>query len=156
MTLAIAIAGLVVAVASLVWQAVSWSYTGARVRVKVSNGVTAYGSEPVIVAIVEANNVGRSAVEVTGWGLLLPGGQSFVLQRALPGNTPTPSTPAGGHRATFVIPFGYLARPEVVGAGDSVKVRGYLDLGTGKRVTSDRFDIAAEVIRTEAAAPGLP
>src|SRR5437763_8619022 len=114
MTLAVAIAGLVVAVSSLVWQAVSWSYTGARVRVRVSNGITAYGPEPVVVAIVEANNLGRSAVEITGWGLVLSGGGTFVMPRALPGNTATPSTLAGGHRASVLVPFGYLARPEVL------------------------------------------
>ena len=155
MTLAVAIAGLVVAVSSLVWQAVSWSYTGARVRVRVSNGITAYGPEPVVVAIVEANNLGRSAVEITGWGLVLSGGGTFVMPRALPGNTATPSTLAGGHRASVLVPFGYLARPEVL-TEDPIRVRGFVDLGTGKRVTSDRFPIHGDVVRTEANSSGLP
>jgi hypothetical protein len=159
-TLAIAGAGLLLGVATFTWQCVSFAWTGARVKVRTAGGVTSYRTDmsATLVTIVEAQNVGRSAVEVTRWGLLLPNDQQFYVTAQIPGNQRTPLTLNGGHSVKWLVPVAmYGDAPQVLTAGNDLKVRGFVDLGTGKR-KSDRkgHKIAVSVIRDEIALEQRP
>lgn len=96
LTLVIAIVGLVLAAASLAWQAATFLMTGARVKVKLQRGALGPGGcvlgpvsggmppeelaqqgyvDPVLA--VEVTNVGRLPTTITGWHAVLENGILF-------------------------------------------------------------------------------
>ncbi len=135
-SLAISLAGLVTAVVALVWQAVTWKFTGAHVRVETALGITSYwGKDARSVVIVTARNLGRSGIEVTGWGVTLPGQRDWVATRQLPGNDPSSLTLDGLHSAKWIVPLHLLGEAATSDRG-KVEFIGWVQLATGKRVTS--------------------
>ena len=78
-TLAVAAVGAASGLAALAWRAFEFKWSGPRVRVELALGIgdpTGAGGQWLM--IVEATNGGRSAVEVTGWGILLPDDRQIV------------------------------------------------------------------------------
>lgn len=130
--LIIAIVGLVIAVASLTWQAVTWFYEGARVKVEVTYGLVTCGPElSDQMVIVTATNVGRSPVGVTGWGFDLGGGKTMIVREPVPGSTDLPTTLAGGHGAKWFVPLDEVrAGMQRAGVRSAVPI---VNLGTGNK-----------------------
>lgn len=135
-SLAIGAAGLITAIVALVWQAVTWRFTGVRVRVATSLGITSYwGKDARSVLTVTARNLGRTSIEASGWGVRLPDGRDWVATRQLPGSANSHFTLEGLHSASWVVPLHLLS--DAVGATDSkVELCGWTTLGTGDRVVS--------------------
>lgn len=155
-TFAIAIVGAATGVASLVWHMWAFSRTGPRVVVNVSGGVTSFrpDNSHELILIVEARNMGRSPCEITGWGLEFPDGQQYVQFKPVPGTTAVPSTIAGGHRGTWLVPMADLAEVPQLLTDDRIPVRGFVHLGSGDRIVSRRrYVVARSVILGEAHAP---
>jgi hypothetical protein len=132
-TLVIAVLGLLLAVAGLVWQAATWRLAGPVVKVELGEGtVLPTGLKYVSVT---ARNVGRSDVSITGWGLQQRG-DSDVMMIPMP-TIPTPTPPvtlAAGHSLDF-----YFERPALEAHFPmlgSIEVRGFIGLATGKRLYS--------------------
>lgn len=136
-TLIIATLGLVLAVVSLVWQVVAWSFTGSRivVQTRYAYGVVERQLQGKYASIT-ARNVGRTAASITGWGLQLPGDESVVSMSPSPMNTPVPVTLEPGHEQSW-----YLYLPDIQetlrsSGGGNVEVPGFVNVGTGRRVLS--------------------
>jgi hypothetical protein len=141
-TLAIAVLGLVLAVVSLVWQVVTWTYEGAKVRVTASFGFLTYGPElSDRMVIVEASNVGRSQVELLGWGFDVGGNASLFVPRAVRGSTDLPHTLTAGHTAKFFLPLAALKeglRQENITRAP----RAFVTLGTGGKAYAKPLKLA--------------
>lgn len=135
----IAIAGLLLAVISLTWQVVTWAYGGARVRVFLSRGFVTYTDGQLREALItEVRNIGRGQAAIVGWGILMPGGKSFVFPNSEPGLVPPlPATLEGQHSLSFIAPEDKLLPGLLERTGSTATpVRGFVHLGTGKRVES--------------------
>jgi len=129
----IAIVGLLLGLASLAWQVVSWVREGPRVTVW-TQGVrlTTFGagtSGPLVA--VRARNVGRGDVQVNSWGLEHPDGTGSMFQ-PLPEGDHCPMTLIAGHEAVFLAPLDqYQKGYDGHGAGAMPWVK----LATGQTVT---------------------
>lgn len=79
-TLALAILGVALALASLLWQAWTWMHDGPIVKLETLNHFPAYGDQigEALVAL-KVSNRGRSATTIESWGLELPGGSSLFV-----------------------------------------------------------------------------
>ncbi len=101
----VATAALLLAVASLGWQAYSFKASGHRVQVRMHSGVGMFDftdTEPRSVYIVEAANVGRAPVQVVSWSLQLEGQDAGLFVTApVPGSSPLPCVLEPGHRAQW-------------------------------------------------------
>jgi hypothetical protein len=79
MTLALAIAALVLSLASLVWQAWTFLASGPRVKVTTANALPMYdGRGGDWMVTVEATNSGRAPCTVENWGIRLPGDARLI------------------------------------------------------------------------------
>jgi hypothetical protein len=142
-TLVIAVAGLVLSVLSLGWQAFTWRASGARVRLSVGSAIPTYGPElgPVH-AQLTVRNVGRGTVEVSSWGVSINGGNLalFPDASALP-NPKLPMTLAGGHTLELQVSTEYVAQAyrQQVAAGKAsptTPLELWVKLGDGKRIAA--------------------
>jgi hypothetical protein len=151
MTLAIAVAGLLIATISLTWQVVQHRLTGSVVRVELLAGAFGRGgvatgpiagfnmrtlagqgfNDPVLA--VRGRNIGRLAVDVTGWDIYTGDGFGYTL----PGYGPNPTLPyrlEPGSTVTFYCPLADVRAlfdsKQSIGRTDS-RLRGSLTLGTG-------------------------
>jgi hypothetical protein len=133
-TLIIAILWFALAVATLAWQVVTWLYEGARVKVKHSFAFLTFGPElSEQMLLITAVNVGRSPIEITGWGIDVGGGTSLFVSNPIPGSTPLPTTVDGGHHAKFFMELAEHERAVKRAAGPKPP-RPYVSLGTDKKV----------------------
>lgn len=136
----IALAGLVLAVVSLTWQVISWSFTGARVKVSLSRGFVGYPdgrTRPVV--IITARNVGRAPATIAGWGLRLPDSRQVVMLEYTQWVGPTPPFRLVGQDAIdYRWPEDKLF-PELRNEfpeGEPPRVRGFVRLANGKAPAS--------------------
>lgn len=144
LTLAIAGAGFVLSVIALTWQMVAWRYTGSVVKAVVSPGFYTMddGSIGPSVMSVEARNVGRTVVSITGWGFQLPTGETIIQPFGPPWAGPRlPHTLDPGHSESWRMEVdalrGRLAREGRPGG----KLRGFVNLGTGQKKLSKPFRV---------------
>ncbi len=79
-TLAIAVAGFVIAFVALIWNIVEWWLGGHRVKVETSVGLVSLGNSVEPVISVTARNVGRSAVTIESWSFVTPAPDAQVMQ----------------------------------------------------------------------------
>jgi hypothetical protein len=161
LTLIIAIAGLALSLTALVWQIVSWLYTGSRVKVALSEAVILTPRGSMDVYAIMARNVGRTAVSITGWGLLLvpnrpsgsvlrrmasnyrPRGNMIVVPNPVPWQGPrSPYTLDGQHSATWYVLKNDIAQEIDDDDRERRHLRGYVNLATGKSpVSRSRIDL---------------
>lgn len=87
-TLALAILGVVLAVASLAWQAWSWQHSGPVVKVRGTSSFLTTSSE--LWLHVEATNTGRAPCTVEAWGVLVPPDGQIVQPNPWPISAPLP------------------------------------------------------------------
>jgi hypothetical protein len=134
-TLVIAVVGLALSVLALAWHIVSWRLTGSIVKVEVSHGLGVGGSWPRLVGI-EAMNVGRTAVSITGWGFRLPDGRTLWPAAGHPGNwagPPVPITLDPGHSASWQVNAETIRTSLLDEGVPDAKLRGFVNLGTGQQ-----------------------
>jgi hypothetical protein len=83
--LVLSIVGVVLAVASLGWQAWTWRRSGPRVVVTTANAFPVYSGRTGEWHIaVKATNTGRSPITIDGWGFELPDKSDIVLTQPVP------------------------------------------------------------------------
>lgn len=131
-TLVIAVLGLVLSVASLVWQTVVWRLAGPIVSVELTDGTLL----PLDIRFVciTARNSGRGAVQLDGWGLHRKGSTDrLVIPIPTIPNPPMPHTLEPGHAIDFRFELGALR--EHFGPV-RVSVTGWVSLGTGGEAVS--------------------
>lgn len=140
--LVIASIGVLLAVASLIWQAWTWRASGPKVQVDTTNaGVARSKSDGFVGVAVVARNCGRTDTQITGWGVLCryeePGNDVwFPYPSEEPESDPITLTIAAQHEATW-----YARNVDLVraAAGRRMKVAGYVRLGTGREVVSKQW-----------------
>jgi len=142
-TLAIAVIGLCVAIGGLVWQWRSWTYEGPKVKVRVRQGFLLRDVSGDLFWIVSAINVGRSPVELTGWGMELSPKNVLQMFVAHPSSTSLPHTLNGGHHATFFMPKEDL-RASLAERGLPKTVRPFVSTSVQERVYGERLTIPLE------------
>lgn len=138
LTLVIALLALLLSVASLVWQMLSWRYTGSFVKVDNHAKFVVLPSGPPhgYLVSVTARNVGRAAVTVTGMAFKLKTGES--LMSLLPEYWQGPATP---HRLEAGDEVRWYAQHEklldgITGKPDEAEVVAEVFLATGKKATA--------------------
>lgn len=162
-TLVVAIVGLALAVASLVWQAATFVLAGARIKVRLQQGAIGNGSaivgpldaridfedlrnqgftQPVLA--IEVRNVGRMPISVTGWHAVLENRMSYTDARS-PVNPELSFRLEPQSKQTWYVELNPLhaAVSASHSAGiwpvDHQKVWMSVDLGNGKTVRTREF-----------------
>jgi hypothetical protein len=155
-TLVFAVLGVVLAVVSLVWQAVTFLLGGARVKTRLLLGGLGPGGailwelgdesaelspEDLPVVAVEVTNSGRTDLDVVGWGLDYGRGLTFI---------PSPWSP--NKELPFRLKHGsqqiwFVKREDADHAANAVgrahAVSGFVRLGTGHTErTKEQLDVA--------------
>jgi hypothetical protein len=140
--LVIAIVGLFLAIASLLWQAWVWSASGPKVQVDTTDAVVARSKTDGFAGVaVVARNCGRTDTQITGWGVLCryeePASKVwFPYPSDEPESDPIILTIAAQHQATWYARNVDLTR---AAAGRQMRVAGYVRLGTGRKVVSKQW-----------------
>ena len=118
-TLTIAIIGLCIALGTLVWQWRSWLYEGPKLKVAVGQafGLDAVREMPAMDLLVTVQNVGRSPVQLTGWGFEMPDKTTLVDLDATRPPTSLPFTLNGGHETYFVMELATVIDAATGGGG---------------------------------------
>lgn len=136
-----AIIGLCVAVATLVWQWRSWLYEGPRIKVTCTGGFAVPGTPREQLWMVEATNVGRSPIKLVNWGFDIPGYGAVVDQTNSLSPTRLPTTLNGGHSSMFMMPKSSLLA-SLDGAGRTDKsVRAFVTTPVHGRVFAKAITI---------------
>lgn len=125
--------GVLLALASLTWQVISWRLSGPRVKVRARVGVVGAQRERNFAA-VEALNSGRAAVTVTQWGFLTPDDTELVWSRSAIGSTPLPYRLEPHADGTWFAPWDELVNLAEKNGTELAKVVPFVNLGNGKQV----------------------
>ena len=138
-TAAIAVLGLLLATASLVWQVRTWGLAGSVVQVEIGQSMEDTPNGLIRVLKVTARNVGRLGIEINEWGLRVDVTPEMNVSPSQKGwGTPLPAKLDPGHSAVWLTPSSnILALLEHNGIPDS-KVHGFVALGTGEKRESDQ------------------
>lgn len=88
--LVLGIVGAVTGVAALAWQVITWTKSGAVVRVTAAQAFVALGGSSEQFLNVTARNTGRSPVTVKAWGLQFPDGRTLAFLKPAPWSSPLP------------------------------------------------------------------
>jgi hypothetical protein len=150
-TLGVGFAALLLASISLIWQAVTWNLTGARVKVKTSHVFLVMEPDLRHAISVEARNVGRSSIEITGWGFKLEDGRSMVVPHPRSWNPAMPMTLEGGHSASWSVPIVDLDT-DLTSTG-AAQLRGFVNLGTGSQAVGKPITLDTNMILREEQKP---
>jgi hypothetical protein len=158
-TLVIAIGALVISAVALTWQIVQHYLLGARVSVELLWGRLDQGAVVVgpikdgsletiqrqgfqnPVFAIRGRNWGRLAVDITGYWVSIDSGVA-VSATDLQINEDLPHRLRAGSRVTFYCPMGQLISTALTTSSEverqsQCKLRGTLELGTGKTVHGD-------------------
>lgn len=141
-TLVIAVVGLGIAIASLVWQWVSWQFEGPKLKVRVSQGLWIGDSSGETYWIITAVNVGRSPIELTGWGMELPSKNVIQIIGSSVSPTLLPHSLAGGHQAPFFMSQGDLSKHLTNNGGLPVKLRPFVSTSLDEKVYAKHLTIS--------------
>lgn len=135
--LVIALVGLVLSVISLTWQVLQWRLAGSRVKVETRLAVGVGGQPPLdkLIAIT-ARNVGRTAISLTGWGLLDVRRDAHVPGHTMgvPMNPAMPVRLEPGTAQDFYMPLETtVTQLTEMGVLPAARLHGFVSLATGKR-----------------------
>jgi hypothetical protein len=166
-TLVIAVVGAITGVGSLLWNVVSHSLTGARVRVEVLGGWTDLtavvavpwpGFDPrtpptsqftTPVVAIRVRNVGRLPAWVTRWSLDVGDGTRLDDQVSMPGNDPLAHRLDGGEENMWLLPYLLLDAVLVTLTGTATPVTeltASVSLGTGRSIRSRSVPVIPPII----------
>ena len=155
-TLALAIVGVVLSIASLAWQAVTFTLSGYRVKVTLLYGGlnpvqgtlmwnistrskdTGLGDNFVAIVVVQATNTGRGDIDIMEWGLRLNDEGSLSNPSDL--NVAVPlRLRHGSQQNWFIGDDGVQAAVDALVRPGPVKVEGFVRLGNGKTKRSKPY-----------------
>lgn len=141
--LVLALIGVIGATVALVWRFVEWRLTGSVVKVNLNHATLLMNDGTVganKAVSITAQNVGRTSVSVTGWGLEIDPQETIVMFQAEPWMGPAlPYTLEPGHEASWLMfKAGVRERLATLSRGPATPLRGFVNLGTGKRARSKR------------------
>ena len=133
-TLFVAVVGVIVGGAGLLWQAYTHWSSGPRVKVVLAAEVgSPTGQFPAGMHLcLTVRNVGRMSAQITGYGFLI-GEWDATQQHPVPS---LPYTLPAGHEVRWYQACAGLT--SVGGPSDSTPVTAYIDLGNGKRYESEQ------------------
>jgi hypothetical protein len=149
-TLALAIAGVVLALASLAWQASAFLLAGSRVRVRLRYGglgpegdsiVWNFGERPndfplpdtyTEVVVIEVTNSGRTDVDVLAWGVEVPPGITVSGSSGDGLNPPLGRLQHGSQRNWFVEYEAFQSIVDNALALGPIRATGLVRLANGK------------------------
>ncbi|MFE5840349.1 hypothetical protein ACFQ7N_01720 [Streptomyces niveus] len=111
-SIVISIVALAVSVVSITWQTWSWLRSGPVIRVSTSNSIPTYGDQLGAQHLtVTAENRGRAAATIEGWGLLLPNdGKIIAIGDPLLGAPSLPHRLDSHSSASWYMLFADVAR----------------------------------------------
>jgi hypothetical protein len=155
-TLVFAVLGVVLAVGSLSWQAITFFLSGARVKADLMLGGLGPGgaivwevgpggpelhAEDVAVVAVQVTNSGRTDVDVVGWGLDYGQGLTFLPTSWVP-NKELPFRLKHGSQQTWFVKRAD-ADTAANAVGHALTVTGFVRLGSGRMErTKQHLDVA--------------
>lgn len=135
--ISIAVLGLVLSTISLTWQVVQWKLAGSRVKVetRLAMGI---GGQPLYdkLLMITARNVGRTAISLTGWGLLHADRDAHVPGHTMdvPFNPAMPVRLEPGTAQDFYMALEPTVRQLTeMGVLPAARLYGFVSLATGKR-----------------------
>lgn len=136
MTLAIAIAGFLLAVISLSWQVWTFRASGARVKVTTGTAIPVGGAGHIPPQLqITAVNAGRGPASIVRFGLELPDGGSIAATRPSPlASSSLPARLEGQSSANFFLDNAECHEEFDRRGVPLNQVRPYVDLATGGRV----------------------
>lgn len=141
LTFIIALLALLTSVVSVVVAIMTHLYTASRVKVTSGYGYIPPEFHDELITI-EARNLGRASVVVTGYGLEIRDGQGGTIPgylSPLPISPPVPATLNGGHGQTWYLrEAGIVETLRSTGRRRPVRVAPFVTLGTGKTVYAKR------------------
>ncbi len=140
MTLAISILGLVLAASTFVWQWRTWLYEGYKLHVTCSSAVATNAESSELFRMITVVNIGRSPVELTGWGFELAGGQSTLIDQGSQAYR-VPFTLNGGHQAFFTMRVDTLVDMIQVAGIDSRLVKPFVGIATKGRIYGKALEL---------------
>lgn len=141
------IVGAVTGIMSLKRQDSFEKRSGHIVVVTAQFGVAGLNDGPHGVIAVEASNQGRSAVQATGWGVLLPDGRQMVFLQPMFGSDPVPTTLEGGHKATWRADLRNAQQLVVMNDAGDLDLIPFVHLGTGLTVRGKPLEAGRGAIR---------
>ena len=119
--------------------------SGPDVVVKSSVGITAITGVGVLT--VRANNTGRGAIQVTGWGFYLPDRRSIFELRPMQGSSPLPLTLDGGHQGRWMMPVTPESPIVPLNDAEDTVLTPYADLGDGSTVEGETLTLGRGALR---------
>ena len=135
MTLAIAIAGLVLALLSFFWQVWTHFRSRPRVAVKVSNTIVPDANPPYDwLVCVTAVNKGGSATTVSSWGFRVPDGGNLHQFEKLPWSVSLPHRLEPQSSVDLHMPVKGVRQACAERGIDVSSLRAWVRLGTGKEI----------------------
>ena len=161
-TLVVAIAGLALGLASVVWQTAQWRLAGPRMKVEMHFGavgpgglvtspdqkmleqLVARGFTPTVL-VARVRNKGRTPIAIEQVSAALENGVTFMETNTPPGTEPLPHKLEGLCSATwYVRALPLVAAAKVIhGNVTTAKIRMAVSLGTGKTIYSDWKQVRA-------------
>lgn len=155
LTLTVAIVALFLSVASLVWQILSWRYTGSFVKVASQTKLITLPEGPpegYLVSVI-ARNVGRAAVTVTGLAFKLRSGES--LMTFFPEYWQGPATP---YRLESGDEVRWYAQEKklldgITGKPDRAEILAEVFLATGKRIRAKKNKVQVNWLTIDRSEP---
>jgi hypothetical protein len=140
-TLAISILGLVIAMATFVWQWRTWLYEGAKIKVSCVVGWPTANPEGPPHYLVNVVNVGRSPIELVGWGFRLSTGETTYVPQDPYRPYRLPYSLPGGHGATFFIEVKDLSAALTRTSGATTRVKPFVSTSTKGTIYGKSFDV---------------
>ena len=126
----ISILGLVIALATFVWQWRTWLYEGAKIKVSCVVGVPASHLDGSTHYLVNVINVGRSPIELVGWGFRFSTGETTYITQDPHQPYRLPYSLPGGHGATFLVEVKHLSEALALTAGATTRVKPFVTTAT--------------------------
>lgn len=130
-----------ISLASITTTVVLWRRSGARVKVTSATAYMVFGSDmdsenPRI--SVEAANIGRAPVSVTGWGFQLPGNATLVNLRPEAYQPTLPHRLEPGSSATWYMHARGVTEQLAERRVNPASVRAFVQLGTGAKTLAKK------------------
>jgi hypothetical protein len=122
---------------------VTWQYEGPKVKVIVRQGFSIGDDSGELFWMVKAVNVGRSPIELLGWGFEVSDESSIVMLMPHPSSTPLRHTLNGGHDATFFMLQDGLRESLSERGGLPQTVRPYVSTTVKEKIHGERLVIPA-------------
>ena len=140
-TLVIAVLALSASVGALVWAMVAWRLTGSWVKVKAT---WSFNPDTRIEVIgIRARNVGRTPVSVIRWGFKLPDKRHIPggMYQELWSGPRIPYRLEPGHSEGWRMPLDDIRKILASEGLEGIKLRPYIELGTGKEAVAEAVEI---------------